>query len=230
MLLQTCSMRRVLIALFVLLHAGVWAWAQSAGVHPLSGRRYALPMSVAGADWLDRAERDSEEATARALRLLKIARGSTVADIGAGSGYYTVEIARLVGPTGRVYATDIQQGMLDIIRRRIERQRLTNVELVLGTDSDPRLPRASIDLALMVDVYHEFSQPQAMLRQIREALKPDGRLVLLEYRAEDPRVPILPEHKMTVAQAKLEVEAEGFTLATVNEELPWQHLLAFSRR
>lgn len=222
------SMRRVLVALVVVLQAGVWA--QGAGVHPLSGRRYALPMGVAGADWLDRVERDSEENTTRALRLLKIARGSMVADIGAGSGYYTVEIARLVGPTGRVYANDIQPGMLDILRRRIERQRLTNVELVLGTDSDPRLPRASIDLALMVDVYHEFSQPQAMLRQIREALKPDGRLVLLEYRAEDPRVPILPEHKMTVAQAKLEVEAEGFTLAAVNEELPWQHLLVFSRR
>jgi len=220
-------LRHFVFALVVVLQAGVWA---QTGVHPLSGRRYALPMGVAGAGWLDRVERDSEENTTRAVRLLNIARGSTVADIGAGSGYYTVEIARLVGPAGRVYANDIQQGMLDIIRRRIERQRLTNVELVLGTDSDPRLPRASIDLALMVDVYHEFSQPQAMLRQIREALKPDGRLVLLEYRAEDPRVPILPEHKMTVAQAKLEVEAEGFTLATVNEELPWQHLLVFARR
>jgi SAM-dependent methyltransferase len=120
--------------------------------------------------------------------------------------------------------------MLDIIRGRLERERIRNVEVVLGTPTDPRLPRASLDLALMVDVYHEFSDPQAMLRQIRDALKPDGRLVLLEYRAEDRQVPIRPEHKMTVAQAKLEVEAEGFALSVVNEELPWQHLLIFTRR
>lgn len=204
------------------------AFAQ--GVHPLSGRRYAQPMSVAGADWLDRAERQQEEDPQFALRLLKVADGSTVADIGAGSGYYTVRLARLVGPKGRVYANDLQQGMLDLLRRRVERERLTNVELVLGTEDDPRLPPASVDLALMVDVYHEFSQPQTMLRRIRGALKPGGRLVLLEYRGEDAWIPIRPEHKMTVAQAKLEVEAEGFQLTSVNSRLPWQHLLVFSLR
>lgn len=204
------------------------AFAQ--GVHPLSGRRYAQPMGVAGADWLDRAERQQEEDPQFALRLMKVAEGSTVADIGAGSGYYTVRLARLVGPKGRVYANDLQQGMLDLIRRRVERDRLTNVELVLGTEDDPKLPPASVDLALMVDVYHEVSQPQTMLRRIREALKPGGRLVLLEYRGEDAWIPIRPEHKMTVAQAKLEVEAEGFQLTSVNSRLPWQHLLVFSLR
>ena len=201
---------------------------QSPGVHPLTGREFALPMSAAGAAWLERDERQREENTELSLRLLEVQRGSVVADIGAGSGYYSTRLARLVGPEGRVYANDIQQAMLDIIRGRIERERIPNIELVLGTITDPRLPRAAVDLAIMVDVYHEFSQPQVMLRRIREALKPGGRLVLLEYRGEDPRVPILPAHKMTVAQAKTEVEAEGFRLTTVKEDLPWQHVLVFT--
>ena len=204
--------------------------AQGGGVHPLTGREYALPMSAAGAAWLDRDERDREEATELSLRLLEVQRGSVVADIGAGSGYYATRLARLVGPDGRVYANDIQPAMLDILRARIERDRLSNIELVLGTPTDPRLPRASVDLAILVDVYHEFSAPQVMLRRIRESLKPGGRLVLLEYRGEDPKVPILPAHKMTVAQARTEVEAEGFALTTVKEDLPWQHVLIFTVR
>jgi len=204
--------------------------AQGGGVHPLTGREYALPMSAAGAAWLDRDERDREEATELSLRLLEVQRGSVVADIGAGSGYYATRLARLVGPDGRVYANDIQPAMLDILRARIERERLSNIELVLGTPTDPRLPRASVDLAILVDVYHEFSAPQVMLRRIRESLKPGGRLVLLEYRGEDPKVPILPAHKMTVAQARTEVEAEGFALTTVKEDLPWQHVLIFTVR
>jgi len=203
---------------------------QSPGVHPLTGREFALPMSAAGAAWLDRDERQREENTELSLRLLEVQRGSVVADVGAGSGYYSARLARLVGPEGRVYASDIQQAMLDIIRGRIERDRIPNIELVLGTTTDPRLPRAAVDLAIMVDVYHEFSEPQVMLRRIRESLKPGGRLVLLEYRGEDPKVPILPAHKMTVAQARTEVEAEGFRLTTVKEDLPWQHVLVFTVR
>ena len=133
------------------------AEGQSPGVHPLTGRQYALPMSAAGAAWLDRDERQREENTELSLRLLDVRRGSVVADIGAGSGYYSTRLARLVGPEGRVYANDIQQAMLDIIRGRIERERIPNIELVLGTTTDPRLPRAAVDLAIMVDVYHEFS-------------------------------------------------------------------------
>ena len=227
---MTAYLRFRLVLALIVLSTQITASAQAPGVHPISGRRYALPMSVEGAPWLDRAERDREESSERSVRLLNVTPGSVVADIGAGSGYYTERLARLVGPTGRVYATDIQAGMLEIISQRMVRAKLSNIELVLGTPTDPKLPPISIDMALMVDVYHEFAEPQIMLRRIREALKPNGRLILLEYRAEDPRVPIRPEHKMSVAQAKLEVEAEGFTLSTVNEELPWQHLFVFTKR
>jgi SAM-dependent methyltransferase len=204
------------------------AFGQTAGVHPISGREYARPMGVAGAAWLDREEREAEETPARALAILQVAPGSTVADIGAGSGYFTERLSRLVGASGRVYANDIQPGMLDLLRRRLKREHLTNVTLVLGEPADPKLPAAAIDMALMVDVYHELSDPQTMLANIRKALKPGGRLVLIEYKGEDQSIPILPSHKMTVAQAKLEVEHEGFALTTVNSSLPRQHVLVFS--
>ncbi len=220
---------RAALASAVVIAAAVCLAAQQAGVHPLSGRRYALTMSVEGADWLDRSERDLEEDPDRAIDVLKIEKGSTVADVGAGSGYMTVKLAKKVGPQGRVYATDIQQGMLDLLGKRVAKARIANVTPVLSTQDDPRLPEGAVDLVLMVDVYHELSQPQVMLRKIRAALKPAGRLVLLEYRKEDPDIPIRPEHKMSVAEAKLEVEAEGFKLTRTNEDLPRQHILIFSR-
>lgn len=203
--------------------------AQQPGVHPVSGRVYALPMSVQGAAWLDRSEREREEDPDLALRLLRVQRGSTVADIGAGTGYFTVRLARATGASGKVYATDIQPGMLDLLQKNLARAKLANVIPVLGTIDDPKLPAESIDLALMVDVYHEFSQPQRMLQRIRAALKPGGRLALLEYRAEDPDVPILPDHKMTKAQVKLEVEHEGFKQTRVYDDLPRQHLIVFTK-
>ena len=201
----------------------------SPGVHPISGRRYAQTMSYLGADWLDRSERVQEEEPDVALEALKLTAGSTVADVGAGSGYMTVKMAKRVGPTGKVYANDIQPQMLSMLRQRLDREKLTNVDLVLGTFDDPKLPADTLDLILMVDVYHEFSQPQLMLRHMREALKPGGRLVLLEYRKEDPSVPIKPDHKMSVAEAKLEVEAEGFKLTKVDPVLPRQHILIFTK-
>ena len=201
--------------------------AQSPGTHPVSGRRIAPVMGYQGADWLERVERIEEEEPDVALKVLQIPKGAAVADIGAGSGYITVRLSKLVGPTGTVYANDVQPQMLEILRRRLGREKITNVTLVQGTVEDPKLPPASVDLQIMVDVYHEFSQPQAMLRRLREALKPGGRLVLLEYRKEDPSIPIRPEHKMSVAEAKMEVEAEGFTLAKVDETLPRQHILIF---
>jgi predicted methyltransferase len=210
------------------LFAPTAAPGQQANAHPVSGRVFALPMSVEGAPWLERREREREEDPDLAVRLMRIPRGGTVADIGAGSGYFTIRLARAVGEKGRVYANDLQQGMLDILQKNVARARLANVTPVLGTATDPNLPPGSIDLALMVDVYHEFSQPQAMLRRLREALKPGGRLVLLEYRAEDPDVPIRPEHKMTKAQVKLEVELEGFKQQRVYDDLPWQHLIVFT--
>ena len=204
--------------------------AQDPGVHPVSGRRYAPVMGYQGAPWLERNERDDEEAPDIALNVLKIAKGSTVADIGAGSGYITVRLAQRVGPTGHVFATDVQPQMLNILGRRLVAQKIANVTLIEGTFDDPKLPPAAVDLILMVDVYHELSQPQAMLRHLRASLKPGGRLVLLEYRKEDPMVPIKPEHKMSVVEAKLEVEAEGFTLSKVDEALPRQHILIFVAR
>ena len=201
--------------------------AQTPGVHPISGRRYAPVMGYQGAPWLERGEREEEEAPDIALDVLKIPKGATVADIGAGSGYITVRLAARVGPTGRVFANDVQPQMLNLLSRRLSNAKITNVTLIEGTLDDPKLPPASVDMAMMVDVYHELSQPQTMLRHLRESLKPGGRLVLLEYRKEDPTVPIKPEHKMSVAEARMEVEAEGFTLSKVDEALPRQHILIF---
>jgi ubiquinone/menaquinone biosynthesis C-methylase UbiE len=220
-------------SLLVLVVLAVLGWGVAAvaqrGVHPISGRVFALPMGVQGAPWLDRREREEEENPDLALRLIRVQRGSAVADLGAGSGYFTTRLARAVGATGKVYAVDIQQGMLDLLQKAVARERLTNVIPVLGAVDDPKLPGESLDLVLMVDVYHEFADPQTMLRHIRTALKPGGRLVLLEYRAEDPDVPILPEHKMTKAQVKLEVEHEGFKQQRVYDDLPRQHLIVFIR-
>ena len=212
-----------------LLLAALAPVAAQRGVHPISGRVFALPMGVQGAAWLDRREREDEENPDLAMRLIRVQRGATVADLGAGSGYFTTRLARAVGPAGKVYAVDIQQGMLDLLQKAAARERVTNIVPVLGAIDDPRLPAESLDLVLMVDVYHEFSAPQTMLQHIRRALKPGGRLVLLEYRAEDPEVPILPEHKMTKAQVKLEVEHEGFTQQRVYDDLPRQHLIIFTR-
>src|SRR3954452_14200332 len=195
--------------------------------HPITGRRYAGIMGAAGADWLVRPERESEEEPDKALDAIGIAKGSSVADIGAGAGYMTWRLAERVGPSGKVYANDIQPEMLRLLRRNMEQRKLANVEPVLGAVDDPKLPRDSVDLVLLVDVYHEFSAPQAMLRRIRESLRKDGRLVLLEYRGEDPSVPIRPEHKMTIAQVKAEREPEGFRLDRVSEALPRQHILIF---
>lgn len=215
-------MRRGAFAIgIVLLCAGVAAQ----GRHPVSGRPIAPVMGVGGAGWLERPERESEEDPARAVEALDLRPGMTVADIGAGSGYYTVRLARKVGAEGKVYATDIQVGMLSIIQRRAAVEKLTNIVPVLGAVDDPKLPPASLDLALMVDVYHELAAPQAFVRRLREALRPEGRLVLVEFRKEDPRVPIKEEHKMSVAQVRQELSADGFAIDKVVDVLPWQHII-----
>jgi ubiquinone/menaquinone biosynthesis C-methylase UbiE len=216
-------MRR--IACLLLLAASLFAQGSSSQ-HPVTGRKYAGAMGASGADWLVRPERAQPD---KALELMGIARGATVADIGAGNGYMTWRLAERVGPTGKVFANDIQPEMLEMLRRNMEQRKLKNVETVLGTVDDPKLPAHALDLVLLVDVYHELSQPQKMLRKIREALKPGGRLVLLEYRGEDPAVPIRPEHKMTVAQVRAELEPEGYRVDRVLEELPRQHVLIFKK-
>jgi ubiquinone/menaquinone biosynthesis C-methylase UbiE len=195
--------------------------------HPLTGRQIAPVMGASGAGWLDRPEREAEEAPDQALDALGIRAGMVVADVGAGTGYISLRMARRVGRTGKVYANDLQPEMLQKLRIKSQRERLSNIETVQGTETDPKLPPNTMDLVLLVDVYHEFSQPQAMLDKIRESLKRDGRLVLLEYRKEDPSIPIRPEHKMSVVEVKTEVEAEGFKLDQVIEKLPRQHIIMF---
>ena len=203
--------------------------AQAPGTHPVSGRKIAGVMGMAGADWLVRPEREAEEQPEKALDALKLKPGMVVADIGAGVGYMSLRMAKRVGPSGKVYANDLQPEMLAQLRANAAKAKIDNVVTVLGDVADPKLPANTMDLVLLVDVYHEFSQPQQMLRKIRETLKPDGRLVLLEYRAEDPNVPIIAEHKMTVGQVKTELEAEGFVLQPVIETLPRQHILILTK-
>ena len=221
-------MTRRVVFLAALLAWGVTAY-QAPGTHPVTGRKIAGVMGMSGADWLVRPEREAEEQPEKALDALKLKPGMVVADIGAGVGYMSLRMAKRVGPSGRVYANDLQPEMLTKLNENAAKSKITNVVTVLGDVADPKLPPNTMDLVLLVDVYHEFSQPQQMLRKIRETLKPDGRLVLLEYRAEDPNVPINPEHKMTVGQVKAEIEAEGFVLQPVIETLPRQHILILTK-
>lgn len=215
-------------ALAVLFLSPRFASAQSE--HPITGRKIAPMMGIAGADWLDRSERELEEQPEIALDAIGVKPGMVVADVGAGVGYFTVRIARRVGPSGKVMANDIQPEMLARLQDRLDAEHLANVETVLGTQSDPKLPAGKFDLILMIDVYHELAQPQRMLQQLRKALKSDGRLVLIEYRKEDPSVPVRPEHKMSIREVKAEVEAEGFRLMDVLPSLPRQHIFIFRKQ
>jgi ubiquinone/menaquinone biosynthesis C-methylase UbiE len=192
------------------------------------GREIATTMHYTGAAWLVRESRQREEDCKRLLKDLHIQPGQVICDMGCGNGFYTLKLAQLTGKTGKVYAVDIQQQMLDMLRRRARAAALENVTLRLGTETDPHLPDGSIDLVLMVDVYHEFSQPEAMLKAIRKSLKPTGRIALVEFRAEDPKVPIKPEHKMSKQQILKEFSANGLKLTAQFDELPWQHLMFFS--
>ena len=199
------------------------------------GKRYfdreiAQVMGHLGASWLERPEREREERTDLLLSLLPIDDGDIVADIGAGSGYFTRRLARMVGPDGTVIATDIQPQMLEILGNSLQEEGIANVKPMLGTITDSGLAPSSVDLILLVDVYHEFDHPWEMSRSMLRALKPDGVVALVEYRANDPMVPIKPLHTMTAEQSRLEFEAAGFTLQreTVGD-LPWQRLQLFAR-
>ncbi|MGE4062548.1 MAG: class I SAM-dependent methyltransferase [Rhodospirillaceae bacterium] len=193
------------------------------------GREIAFIMGHEGADWLERPERAEEEGTARLVPLLTLKPTDVVADIGAGTGYFTFRLAREV-PEGKVYAVDVQPEMLDRIRGRIASTKTRNVEVVHGSIATPRLPSNTIDLMLVVDAYHEFALPREMGAAMAWSLKPGGRLVLVEYRGEDPNVPIKALHKMTVAQARKEMEAIGLRFVSVNSTtLPWQHVMIFEK-
>lgn len=186
-------------------------------------------MGVGGADWLDRAERVKEEQPDKAIAQLNLKPGMMVGDVGAGTGFYSIRMAKLVVPHGIVFANDIQPGMLARLNRNAANQNVTNIVTVLGSESDPRLPAGKLDVVLLADVYHEFSRPQRMLDRIRESLKPNGELVLLEFRKEDPAVPIRPEHKMSVEEVKAEVIPEGYRFDKVVDTMPWQHIIIFRK-
>ncbi len=194
------------------------------------GRQIAHVMGHEGAGWLERSGRQQEEGTDLLLRELKLKPTDVVADIGAGTGFFSFAMARLV-PRGQVLAVDIQPEMIAELERNKQAKQAPNVRPVLGTTQDPKLPAGGVDLALIVDAYHEFDHPREMGRAIRRALRPGtGRLALVEYRAEDPAVPIKQIHKMSVDQAKKEMAAVGLEFVEVIETLPQQHLLIFRRK
>ena len=192
------------------------------------GREISKVMGHPGIGWLERGDREKEEAPSKAIALLELAPDAVVADIGAGSGYYSFRIARLL-PKGEVVAVDIQPEMLAFLSKESARLGVRNVRPHLGAVDDVKLPPASLDAALMVDAYHEFDHPAEMLASLRSALKSKGRIYLLEFRAEDESVPIKPHHKMTEAQARKEFAAAGFRFVVNKPDLPWQHLLVFEK-
>ena len=186
-------------------------------------------MGHLGASWLERPEREAEERPSLLILKLGLKPADVVADIGAGTGYFAFRMAPLV-PKGKVLAVDIQPEMLAIVRDKAQRNGIANVQPVLGKEDDPALAPGSVDLVLMVDVYHEFSRPCEMMRAVVQALRPGGRVALVEYRAEDPSVPIKPLHKMSRAQAEKEMAAVGLKLQRTFDGLPWQHLMFFEKR
>ncbi len=193
------------------------------------GREISRVMGHQGASWLERPEREVEEDPEALLDALGTLTGMTIADIGAGSGYFSFRLAKRVGSGGRVLAVDIQDEMLQIIRRRSAQRKIGNVKPIRGTIQDPGLSPESVDLALLVDVYHEFSHPWEMIRGIHRSLKPGGRLVLVEYRAEDPAVPILRLHKMSQDQVRREISAHPLVWVETLDLLPRQHIVIFQK-
>lgn len=193
------------------------------------GRELAHIMGHQAADWLERPERDEEEKTELLVEALKFQPGEIVADIGAGTGYFSRRLAKAVGETGTIYAVEIQQEMLDLLVQNCAEAGVKNVKPALGTTSDPRLPAAAIDTILMVDVYHEFDQPFEMVENMAKALKSGGRMVFVEYRGEDPEVPIKPLHKMTVAQVKKEMGPHPLEWVKTLDVLPRQHIMVFRK-
>lgn len=246
-------MRRLLVTLLLLwilqvgLLSPVGVWAQAvapdaarrAADQPVSsiprasthflGREIADTMHYTGAEWLTRESRQREEDCRQLLHALGVQPGQTVCDLGCGNGFYSLPLARLVGQTGKVYAVDIQPEMLAMLKRRAKQSKIGNIVAVRGTVTDPRLPRGKFDLILMVDVYHELSHPEEMMRQVRAALRPGGRIALAEFRAEDPKVPIKPLHKMSKKQILKEFTAHGLKLVEEYDKLPWQHLMFFEK-
>ena len=222
----------------------VWAWSLAAlGMAcgaplpageqkaPAAARKPANVMSHEGAAWLEREGRDKEERPDVVLGEMGLKEGMTVAEIGTGTGYFARRIAKVVGPTGKVLAVDIQPEMLSLLEKYAAEEGVKNIVPILGTETDPKLPKAGVDRILMVDVYHEFQKPEEMLARIRESLAPGGRVIIVEYRAEDDTAShIKADHRMSVEQVLSEWNPAGFELVNRVETLPSQHLFIFTTR
>ncbi len=193
------------------------------------GREIAMVMGHEAAGWLDRPEREKEEAPQKVIDVLKLHEGDVVADVGAGSGYFSFRLAKAVGTKGKVLAVDIQPEMLALIKERAKAKKIDNIELILGKERDPQLPANSVDLILMVDVYHEFEFPYEMTQAMVRALKPGGRLAFVEYRKEDPQIYIKLVHKMTEAQVRKEMAVQDLRWVKTFEDLPQQHIIVFEK-
>jgi precorrin-6B methylase 2 len=194
------------------------------------GREIAQVMGPGGLDWLDRPERESEERPEVVIDAMELRAGDVVADLGAGSGYFTFRLAAKVGKQGKVLAVDIQDEMLATIRQRASALAVTNVEEVKASETDPRLPAGGVDVVLLVDVYHELAYPFEVMTKVREALKPGGRVVFVEYRKEDPSIRIKEVHKMSIDQLTKEMAAVGLVRVRTVESLPSQHIVMFGKR
>ena len=194
------------------------------------GRQIAYTMHSSAANWLTRTEREKEESSEEMIAALELKAGMVVGDVGCGNGYHSLKMAKLVGVKGKVYCVDIQSKMLELLKQRASKAGIKNCVTVLGKYTDPMLPKNSLDLILLVDAYHEFSDPENMLKKMRQSLKPEGVLVLLEFRKEDKSVPIKEDHKMTKAQVTKEMNANQFKLLRAYDKLPWQHMLFYGKK
>lgn len=193
------------------------------------GRQIAYTMHSDGAKWLIRREREKEESVKEMIKALDLKEGMTVADIGCGIGYHSMMMAKLIGATGKVLCVDIQQKMLDMLKERAKKENVSNFELIKGKYTDPMLPKGKVDLILLVDAYHEFTDPENMLKKMRDSLTEKGVIVLVEFRKEDKSVPIKEDHKMSKAQIEKEMGANGLKLIRSYDKLPWQHLLFYGK-
>jgi ubiquinone/menaquinone biosynthesis C-methylase UbiE len=220
---------RLFFTLLILAALNLPAQEVPPGLTEYEGRVIARTMHWKGAEWLMRRVREEEEGPGQMREQLHVKPGMVVCDMGCGNGYHTLPLAEMVGEKGKVYAVDVQPEMIEMLKANIERNGVKNIVPINGLYHDPKLPPNTCDMILLVDVYHEFSHPVQMLAGMRAALKPDGQLVLCEFRAEDQSVPIKPEHKMSKVQINKEMNANGFKLMREYDGLPWQHLMFFGK-
>ena len=222
-------LRLVLLSFFTII--SLWAEEPLNSKKPdvYMGRQIAFTMHASAANWLLRSNREKEESTEDMIKALELKKGMTVADIGCGNGYHSLVMAELVGDVGKVLCVDIQSKMLQRLNERAQKAGVKNVQTILGEYEDPKLPDNKVDLILLVDAYHEFTQPVKMLQKMRASLTEKGVIVLVEFRKEDKKVPIKEDHKMSKAQILKELQANSFKLVRSYDKLPWQHLIFYGK-